>query len=149
MSFLAVGIRGRLLAGCSFICLLLAATVAYTAWAVSDVQTRFKRVIEIRAPIAIDSTQLVGNLYSTLSTLRGYLLTGDPQGKESRAAVWKELDRTAAEFEIKAANFTTADYLRLADGARFTAIPGASDAAISSAPVAEVPGSTTANSSPP
>jgi len=109
VSFLAVGIRGRLLAGFSFICLLLAATVAYTAWAVSDVQTRFKRVIEIRAPIAIDSTQLVGNLYSTLSTLRGYLLTGDPQGKESRAAVWKELDRTAAEFEIKAANFTTAE----------------------------------------
>ncbi|MBX3340044.1 MAG: filamentous hemagglutinin N-terminal domain-containing protein [Nitrospira sp.] len=33
-------------------------------------------------------------------------------------------------------NFTTADYLRLADGARFTAIPGAQDGAISSAPVA-------------
>jgi large exoprotein involved in heme utilization and adhesion len=33
-------------------------------------------------------------------------------------------------------SFTTADYLRLADGAKFTALPSASDAAISSAPVA-------------
>ncbi len=32
--------------------------------------------------------------------------------------------------------FTTADYLRLADGTRFTAIPGQQDAAISTAPVA-------------
>jgi filamentous hemagglutinin family protein len=33
-------------------------------------------------------------------------------------------------------SFTTADYLRLADGARFNAIPGPMDASISSAPVA-------------
>ncbi|MCS6294937.1 MAG: filamentous hemagglutinin N-terminal domain-containing protein [Nitrospira sp.] len=33
-------------------------------------------------------------------------------------------------------NFTTADYLRLGDGARFTATPGTQDIAISSAPVA-------------
>ena len=34
------------------------------------------------------------------------------------------------------ASFTTADYLRLADGAKFTALPGSLDASISSAPVA-------------
>lgn len=33
-------------------------------------------------------------------------------------------------------SFTTADYLRLGDGARFTAMPGPQDAALSSAPVA-------------
>ena len=33
-------------------------------------------------------------------------------------------------------SFTTADYLRLADGAKFNALPGPQDAAISSAPVA-------------
>ncbi len=35
-----------------------------------------------------------------------------------------------------AVSFTTADYLRLADGAKFMAIPGSLDASISSAPVA-------------
>ncbi len=34
------------------------------------------------------------------------------------------------------ATFTTADYLRLTDGARFTAMPGSADASISSAPIA-------------
>ncbi len=34
------------------------------------------------------------------------------------------------------ASFTTADYLRLADGAKFNAMPGPQDAVISSAPVA-------------
>ena len=109
MSVLAFGIRGRLLSGFSFVCLLLAATVAYTAWAVSDVQARLKRVVEFRAPVAIQSTQLVGNLYSTLSTLRGYLLTGDPGAKENRAAMWTELDRTAADFDLKAGKFTSAE----------------------------------------
>jgi len=33
-------------------------------------------------------------------------------------------------------SFTTADYLRLADGAKFTAMPGPQDALISSAPIA-------------
>ncbi|MGZ8422456.1 MAG: two-partner secretion domain-containing protein, partial [Nitrospira sp.] len=33
-------------------------------------------------------------------------------------------------------SFTTADYLRLADGAKFNAVPGSQDASISSAPVA-------------
>src|ERR1035437_5381347 len=102
-----VGIRTRLLAGFALICLLLAATVGYTAYAMSDIAWRIKQVVDLRAPVAIASTQLVGNLYSTLSTLRGYLLTGDSQGKQSRAAMWIELDRTAREFDRLPAGFTS------------------------------------------
>ena len=106
MSIFNLRIRGRLLAGFAAICVLLAATVAYTAYAMSDISYRFRRVVDLRAPVAIASTQLVGNLYSTLSTLRGYLLTGDPQGKQNRAAMWIELDQTAGEFDRMAAGFT-------------------------------------------
>jgi len=102
-----LGIRGRLLAGFALICLLLAATVSYTVYAVSDISWRVKQVVDLRAPVAIASTQLVGNLYSTLSTLRGYLLTGDEQGKQNRAAMWSELDQTAREFDRLAAGFTS------------------------------------------
>src|SRR5450755_4183880 len=91
------GIRGRLLAGFALICVLLAATVAYTVYAVSDISWRVKQVVDLRAPVAITSTQLVGNLYSTLATLRGYLLTGDGEGKKNRAATWTELDQTAKD----------------------------------------------------
>jgi methyl-accepting chemotaxis protein len=109
ISFFNYGIRSRLLGGFSLVCTLRAATVGCTAYAVSDINTRLVQVVELRTPVAIASTQLVGNLYSTLSTLRGYLLTGDPEGKKSRAAMWVELDRTAADFDRMEARFTNPD----------------------------------------
>lgn len=102
-----VGIRSRLLAGFGLICLLLAATVGYTVYAMSDISARVKKVVDLRAPVAIASTQLVGNLYSTLSTLRGYLLTGDAQGKQNRASMWTELDQTSRTFDRMAEGFTS------------------------------------------
>jgi methyl-accepting chemotaxis protein len=102
------GIRSRLLAGFALICVLLAVTVACTVYAVSDISWRVKRVANLRAPVAIASTQLVGNLHSTQSMLRDYLLTGDPQGRKNIAAKWAELDQTAAEFDQLAAGFTIA-----------------------------------------
>ena len=80
-----VGIRGRLLAGFALICTLLAATVGYTVYATSEISGRIKKVVDLRAPVAITSTQLVGNLYSTLSTLRGYLLTAEQLASEVQA----------------------------------------------------------------
>jgi methyl-accepting chemotaxis protein len=100
----SLGIRSRLLAGFALICLLLAATVGYSVYAMSDISRRVKQVVDLRAPVAI--TQLVGNLYATLSTLRGYLLTGDTRGKQQRAEMWTELDRTAAQFDRMAEGFT-------------------------------------------
>jgi methyl-accepting chemotaxis protein len=100
------GIRTRLLGGFALICMLLAATVVYTVFVVSDISARIKHVVDRRAPTAIASTELVGNLYSTLSTLRGYLLTGDEQAKRDRAAVWAELDRTAAAVDRMAEEFS-------------------------------------------
>jgi methyl-accepting chemotaxis protein len=104
-----VGILGRLLAGFALICLLLAATVGYTVYAMSDISRRVRQVVDLRAPVAIASTQLVGNLYSTLAALRGYLLTGDANGKQNRAAMWTELDQTARELDQLAIGFTPAN----------------------------------------
>jgi methyl-accepting chemotaxis protein len=106
-SMVHTGIRTRLLGGFALICVLLAATVIYTVSVVSDISSRIKEVVEQRAPVAIASTELVGNLYSTLSTLRGYLLTGDAQARRDRAAVWAELDRTAAAVDGMAQGFSS------------------------------------------
>jgi methyl-accepting chemotaxis protein len=101
------GIRTRLLGGFALICILLAATVIYTVSVVSGISARIKTVVDQRTPVAIASTELVGNLYSTLATLRGYLLTGDAQGKRDRAAVWGELDRTVAAVDRMAEGFSS------------------------------------------
>src|SRR5260370_19369116 len=99
-------IRGRLIAGFAAICAVIAMAVGYTVFAVGGVSTIVDRMVNLRTPVALESTEMVGNLYSTLATLRGYLLTGNPQGKLDRAAMWKELDATTADFDRMADRFT-------------------------------------------
>jgi methyl-accepting chemotaxis protein len=99
-------IRGRLIAGFAGVCGVLAAAVGYTIHEVRDDAAAIERMVALRVPVSLASTELVGNLYSTLATLRGYLLTGNPQGKTDRAAMWIELDRTVRRFDDYAARFT-------------------------------------------
>jgi methyl-accepting chemotaxis protein len=103
---------GRLLVGFGAIVAILAAAVGYTVFMVSGVGSTVDRMVTLRTPVAIQSTQLVGNLYSTLATLRGYLLTGNPQGKADRAAMWKEMDATATDFDRMADRFTNPENKR-------------------------------------
>jgi methyl-accepting chemotaxis protein len=99
-------IRGRLISGFLAVCAIIALSVGYTVFAVGGISTTVDRMVTLRTPVALASTELVGNLYSTLATLRGYLLTGNPQGKLDRTAMWKEMDATVAGFDEKAAHFT-------------------------------------------
>lgn len=106
MSIFQFRIRGRLIAGFAAVCTIIALSVGYTVFAVGGVAATVDRMANLRMPVALASTELVGNLYSTLATLRGYLLTGNPQGKLDRAAMWKEMDATVAAFDDKASLFT-------------------------------------------
>jgi len=99
-------IRGRLIAGFAAVCAIIAMAVGYTVVAVGGVSTIVERMVNLRTPVALESTEMVGNLYSTLATLRGYLLTGNPQGKLDRSAMWKELETTVAAFDKHAERFT-------------------------------------------
>src|SRR5262249_23532019 len=105
-------IATRLIAGFGAICVVLAAAVIFTVQTVGDVRTTVERMVNLRTPVALGSTEMVGNLYSTLATLRGYLLTGNPQGKADRAAMWKELDASASQFDKMAERFTNPENKR-------------------------------------
>ncbi|WP_369720575.1 methyl-accepting chemotaxis protein [Bradyrhizobium sp. LLZ17] len=106
MSIFQLRIRGKLIAGFAAVCAIIALSVGYTVFAVGGIAGTVDRMVNLRVPVALASTELVGNLYSTLATLRGYLLTGNPQGKLDRAAMWKEMDATVAAFDDKANQFT-------------------------------------------
>jgi methyl-accepting chemotaxis protein len=103
---------GRLLIGFAAVVAILAVAVVTTVYMVGGIRTTVDRMVTLRTPVAIQSTQLVGNLYSTLATLRGYLLTGNHQGKADRAAMWKEMDATAADFDKMAERFTNPENRR-------------------------------------
>jgi methyl-accepting chemotaxis protein len=106
---LEMRMTGRLFTGFAAMAALLAIAIGYTIFAMNGISTTVDRLVTLRAPVSIRSTEMVGNLYSTLATLRGYLLTGNPQGKADRAAMWKELDSTAAEFDKMAERFTNSE----------------------------------------
>lgn len=105
-SYFKFRIGGRLIAGFAAVCAIIALSVGYTMFEVGRISTTVNRMTNLRTPVALASTELIGNLYSTLATLRGYLLSGNPQGKLDRMSMWKEMDRTAAAFDEQAAQFT-------------------------------------------
>jgi methyl-accepting chemotaxis protein len=105
-------IASRLIAGFAALWAVLAAAVGYTIFVVGGVSQTVDRVANLRTPVAIESTQLVGNLYSTLATLRGYLLTGNLRAKADRVAMWSELDASRARFDLMAEGFTNPDNKR-------------------------------------
>jgi methyl-accepting chemotaxis protein len=105
-------ISGRLAAGFGALCAVLATAVVSTIYVLGGVTPVIDRMINLRVPVALESTEMVGNLYSTLATLRGYLLTGNPQGKADRVAMWKELDATTAAFDRRAEQFTNPENKR-------------------------------------
>jgi methyl-accepting chemotaxis protein len=55
-------ITGRLILGFAAIVALLAASVSYTAFTLTGVSRNVERVVNLRVPVALQSTQLVGNL---------------------------------------------------------------------------------------
>ena len=102
----------KLVAGFAAVCVVLGIAVGYTLYVISGVSQIVDRMVTLRVPVALESTEMVGNIYSTLATLRGYLLTGNPQGKNDRAAMWKELDATIAAFDKKVERFTNPENKR-------------------------------------
>ncbi len=82
--FSSLRIRGRLFAGFAALCGILGITVGFTMYSVDTVETETTRMANLRVPVALTSTEIVGNLYASLATLRGYLLTGNPTMKQDR-----------------------------------------------------------------
>ncbi len=112
MSALSLRITGRLVMGFAALAAILAVAVGIPSYMLSGVANDVDRMANLQTPVAIQSTQLVGNLYSTLATLRGYLLTGNPQGKLDRTAMWKEMDETVASIDKLAERFNNPENKR-------------------------------------
>ena len=123
LKLLNLRITGLLIAGFATLAAVLALAVGYTSFTLSGVSQNVDRMVNLRTPVSIQSTQMVGNLYSTLAILRGYLLTGNPQGKLDRAGVWKELDATFAEFDKMAERFTNPENKRKWADAKALLVP--------------------------
>lgn len=106
---LKFGIRGRLIVGFMAICLVLVAIVGFTVYETTEIDDGVSRIGELRVPTALASGAMVQNIYGSLASLRGWMLTGNEKFKTERAAIWSQIDQAEAQMTALAENWTNPD----------------------------------------
>ncbi len=99
-------ISHRMALGFATIVLLLAISVGTSLWQVAGIKTGTDRIVNLRTPTAQASAALTSNIYASLAALRGWMLTGNPDYKTERAAVWKNIADVRATMDGFSSNWT-------------------------------------------
>jgi len=106
MKVLHLNIRGRLILGFSVLCVLLAVAVGTTIVKVHSVSHTMDRTVNLRVPTAMTANDVVSDVYASLASLRGWLLTGNQIFKAERAAIWKEIEARGSEMDRLSARWS-------------------------------------------
>ncbi len=96
----------RLIAGFAVIVLVLAAAIAITLFKVNAIGDISERIKLLRTPTANASSALTSDIYASLASLRGWMLTGNEAFKKERIAVWKDVAKTSAAMDKLSKNWT-------------------------------------------
>ena len=99
MRALNLNIRGRLIAGFGSLCILLAGVVIITMVKVQAVNDSTARNVNLRVPTAMSASDLVSEVYATLASLRGWLISGNDVFKVERAGLWRDIQKRGAEMD--------------------------------------------------
>lgn len=100
------GIRGRLIAGFGTICAILAVIVGTTIFKSSNIDESVTHVSELRVPTANASAAIVRDIYGTLASLRGWMLTGNVKFKTERASIWTSINSSRAAMDELSQHWT-------------------------------------------
>lgn len=102
-------IGARVYAGCFAIVAVLVISVVTTLVSVRQIGTSVERLDSLRIPTSNSSQAMVRDIYGTLAALRGWMLTGNPDFKVERVAIWRNITRTRAEIDALSAHWTNPD----------------------------------------
>jgi len=103
---LSLNIRGRLILGFSLLCALLAGVVVTTMVKVRAMGDATDRTINLRMPTAMAAGDIVAEVYASLASLRGWLITGNEAFKAERAALWNEIQARGSDMDRLASAWT-------------------------------------------
>jgi methyl-accepting chemotaxis protein len=106
MSVLNLNIRGRLIVGFGSLCILLAGVVTITMVKVQAVNDSTARNVNLRVPTAMNASELVSEVYATLASLRGWLISGNDVFKTERVGLWQEIQKRGAEMDRLSTQWT-------------------------------------------
>ncbi len=106
-------ISKQLAIGFASISLVLIIAVSFTIYEASKIDEISTRIVELRAPTAKDSSDMLTNIAGSLASLRGYMLTGSPKFKQERAENWVEIRRIEREMNTFSLQWTNPENVRL------------------------------------
>ena len=99
-------IRGRLIVGFTVISAILVVSSATTLFQLNKVDSEIVLINELRVPTAAASQTMVRDLYASLASLRGWMLTGNERFKTERAAVWSSIAAVRADMDKLSQSWT-------------------------------------------
>lgn len=109
MARINLKIGARVYAGCFAIVAVLVISVMTTLVSVRQIGTSVERLDSLRIPTSNSSQTMVRDIYGTLASLRGWMLTGNPDFKVERAAIWQDIARMRAEIDELSTHWTNPD----------------------------------------
>ncbi|MFV2056926.1 MAG: methyl-accepting chemotaxis protein [Thiohalomonadales bacterium] len=104
--FANLTIGKKLLSGFGLVAGLVVILSVMTYTQVADVESLDMRVIDLRAPTLLASTEMEKNVYRSLAALRGWMILGKDKFKKERLEAWKGLDEALAKLETFSNNWT-------------------------------------------
>ncbi|NOZ66963.1 MAG: HAMP domain-containing protein [Alphaproteobacteria bacterium] len=85
-------IKTRLILGFGSVCGILAISIGITLVQLKTIDQHTLLIDHLRVPSTTASTSLAKNIYASLASLRGYMLTGKEKFKKQRANVWTDIE---------------------------------------------------------
>ncbi|PCI33455.1 MAG: methyl-accepting chemotaxis protein [Alphaproteobacteria bacterium] len=104
-----MNIRNRLFMGFGAMFAILGIVIAITIFQLKFIDGQIARIDNLRVPTSASSSSLVKDIYASLASLRGYMLTGNDKFKSQRADVWAEIDRVKSNMDGLSRNWTNAN----------------------------------------
>ncbi|MBT3330758.1 MAG: HAMP domain-containing protein [Rhodospirillaceae bacterium] len=99
-------ISSRLSLGFGVLIVVLIAAIATTLFEVSSAKNMNDRIVNLRTPTSQSSARLVNNIYASLASLRGWMLTGNAAFKTERSAVWADIALVSTKIDGLSAQWT-------------------------------------------
>ncbi|HER27095.1 MAG TPA: PAS domain S-box protein, partial [Rhodospirillales bacterium] len=102
-------IRFRILFGFGSIVLLLAVSISLTLFQIRSAKENTDRIVDLRIPTALASSTMAKDIYASLASLRGWMLTGNANFKTERAEIWQKIFQTKTDMDILSKGWTNPD----------------------------------------
>jgi methyl-accepting chemotaxis protein len=107
-----LAITKRLALGFGVVLLILAGTVGTTGWMVFGIRDVSNRINEQRSPTAGASSALVAEVYASLANLRGWMVSGNPEFKKRRKAIWADIEKAGVTMDRLSRNWENSDNIK-------------------------------------